>query len=368
MATLDGGWSDGPLETWGWDARWATAFADHASAGLVPARVIAQHRGRWHVACGRGELGATLTGRFRHGLLDEAEMPAVGDWIGFVGSDGDSDVRIDAVLPRRSAFVRRAAGPRAGAQVVAANVDTLLVATSLNRDLNPRRLERYVAMAHESGAEPVIVLTKADLVADAAAVIARLEHDLRVAVVALSARTGLGIGALAGWLAPGRTVALVGSSGVGKSTLLNRLAGDELMTTREIRDDDARGRHATTHRELFRLATGVLLADTPGMRELGLWDAADGLDGTFAEIAEISLRCRFRDCGHEREPGCAIRAAVHAGEIDERRLRSYRRLSAELAVQPPPALKREAARRFQRAVRDASAESMARKSYRSWEE
>lgn len=347
------------LDAWGWDEAWAAALAQRPD--LAPARVIAQHRGRWTVVGEGGERPATLTGRFRFSVLDGIDQPAVGDWVGCEAS-GKSEARIEAVLPRRSAFVRRAAGSSVAAQVVAANVDTLLVASSLNRELNARRLERYLAMGRESGAEPVVVLTKSDLVTDPAPEAARMADLLRVAVFALSAETGDGIEALSPWLVAGRTVALVGSSGVGKSTLLNRLAGMGLQATAAIRED-ARGRHVTTRRELFRIAGGVLILDTPGMRELGMWDAAAGIEDAFAEIADLALRCRFRDCSHEREPGCAVQAALAVGALDPRRLRSYRRLSRELAEQPSPAERREAQRRFFKAVRNASRDSMARKSY-----
>jgi ribosome biogenesis GTPase / thiamine phosphate phosphatase len=350
------------LETWGWDGGRKAEFESLSGGSFWPARVIAQHRGMWIVVGENGETGATPTGRLRH-QAEDGEMPAVGDWVACVYSPHDGAARMDAVLPRRSAVRRRAAGRRPGAQIVGANVDTLLVATSLNGDLNPRRLERYVAMGRESGAEPVVLLTKADLEEDAAGIAAVLEAELRVPVLAISSRTGFGLEAIAPWFAPKKTLALVGSSGVGKSTLLNHLAGEELMVTREIRDDDARGRHTTTHRELFLLSNGTLLLDTPGMREFGVWDADEGLDDTFAEIVELASGCRFADCSHKFEPGCAVRTAVADGRLDAGRLKSYKRLAHELADQPTPAARREKNRQFGKAVRNASAERMARKRY-----
>lgn len=361
--------ADGSLEllrTWGWDEARTAEFAPFVESGLWPARVVAQHRGLWHVVGEEREAAASPTGRFRHNA-DDGDLPAVGDWVGCVSPPHDGEARIDLVLNRRSSFRRRAPGSRPGAQIMAANVDTLFVATSLNGDLNPRRLERYVAMGRESGAEPVVLLTKADLVPDPTAAVARLEAELRVRIIALSSQTGEGVDSLAPWFEPGRTLALVGSSGVGKSTLLNRLAGAELMATREIREDDARGRHTTTHRELFLLSSGALLLDTPGMRELGLWDADEGVDETFAEIVELAGRCRFADCSHRLEPGCAVRAAVSAGRLDATRLKSYRRLAHELVDQPSTNQRRERDRRFRQAVRNAAAESMARKRYGGWD-
>jgi len=358
--------SVGPLDAlraWGWDGDREIEFPPFAEAGLWPARVVAQHRGLWLLVRANGEAVASPTGRLRH-RADEEGLPSVGDWVACLSSPQGGEARMDSVLARRSVFRRKAAGSRLAAQVVAANVDTVFVATSLNGDLNKRRLERYVAMGRESGAEPVVLLTKADLAdADTRASTARLETELRVRVVAISSRTGEGLDLVVPWLVAGKTLALVGSSGVGKSSLLNKLAGQELMATREIREDDGRGRHTTTHRELFLLANGALVLDTPGMREFGLWEAEDGVDDTFAEIVEIAVGCRFADCSHKFEPGCAVQAAVANGRLDQARLKAYRRLARELADQPTPAARRGKDRQFGKAVRKASAERMARKRY-----
>jgi ribosome biogenesis GTPase len=238
---------------------------------------------------------------------------------------------VQAVVPRRSAFVRRAAGEQTVEQVVAANVDTVLLVSGLDHDFNPRRVERYVLLAWESGARPVVVLNKADLRDDVDACRRAIEQIAPgVAVHAVSARDPPSLAALAPYLLPGRTVALLGSSGVGKSTLLNRLMGTEVQPTRAVREHDQRGRHTTSDRHLFVLPGGALAIDTPGMRELQLWDSGAGLAATFEDVDALAPRCRFRDCTHEAEPGCAVRAAVAEGRLAEDRLASFHKLRAEL--------------------------------------
>jgi ribosome biogenesis GTPase len=246
--------------------------------------------------------------------------------------DGEGSARINACLPRRSSLVRKRAGRASTPQVIAANLDVVFVVSSLNGDLNERRIERTLAMIWESGAQPVVLLTKLDLCEDAAGSIARVEAvALGVPVHALSTWTGQGVDALDRYQRAGKTLALIGSSGVGKSTLANRMLGEERIATSEIRASDERGRHTTSARELFVLPSGALLIDTPGMRELGLWDAGDGLDAAFEDIDALASGCRFNDCKHQSEPGCAIRAAIADGLLEEARFRSYQKLQRELA-------------------------------------
>lgn len=318
------------IEFYGWSDALQLSFAPYAAQGFEPARVIAHHRGLWRLATSHGEVAGRLSGRF---ALEAApgEHPVVGDWLAVAMVDNSADAMIHALLPRTSAFRRRAAG-EGGVQVVAANVDVALLVAALTADLNVRRLERYLVAARDSGAQPVIVLTKADLCADPKSEARRVASIAEGApVLTLSALTGDGLDRLDAWLTPGSTAVLLGSSGAGKSTLLNALAGRALMDTGAIRASDERGRHTTTHRELFRLPSGALLIDTPGMRELGLLAVDEALDASFEDVTALLRNCRFGNCTHANEPGCAILAALEQGALGHDRWQAYLKLQRELA-------------------------------------
>jgi ribosome biogenesis GTPase len=264
------------------------------------------------------------------GKLSDEELPAVGDWVAVRPVEGERKAMIEAVLPRKTSFTRKEAWQRTVAQVVAANVDTVFVVTSFGGDLNPRRLERYLTAAWDSGASPVIVVNKSDMADDPDAELVEIEPVVMgVPVHAVSAVSGEGVDALDTYLERGRTIALLGSSGVGKSTLVNRFAGRDVLETGET-SADGRGRHTTSHRELVPLPSGAILLDTPGMREFQLWAGEEVLDTTFGEISELAAKCKFSDCGHEEEPGCAVREALGNGTLSEERFSSYRKLQREL--------------------------------------
>lgn len=323
------------LAGYGWRPEFALGLRSaEATLGrsLTPARVLTEFRGGYLVHTPSGDVPASVAGRLRHNASNPAEFPAVGDWVG-VEEAASGESKIHAVLPRISSFSRRGAGKEPTEQVLAANVDSVLLVSALDHDFNPRRLERYLALAWRSGAAPVIVLNKSDLCSDVPARVREVDEIAPgVPTHVVSGALHLGIDSLATHVGPGRTVAFLGSSGVGKSTLVNALLGSDAQATAAVRADDARGRHTTTARQLLRLANGGLLIDTPGMRELQLWDAADGLDDVFADIRQLAQGCRFSDCSHDREPDCAVRTALEAGTLDRTRFESQRKLEGEMVT------------------------------------
>jgi ribosome biogenesis GTPase len=312
----------------GWDANWESALSAY-DASWQPARIAVRHRARYRIMDAHGEEDAVVDGSF-YGA-DTAQWPAVGDWVA-VSLNTNGPSIIHTVLPRRSHFSRQAAGLRTEEQVVAANFSTVFVVSTTGYDFNPRRLERYLLAAWDSGATPVVLLNKSDLSDDPTGYVSKIEEIAPgVTVHAVSAVTGQGIDDVARYFADNVTAVLIGSSGVGKSSLINALADGDLMDTGELRTHIEKGQHTTTHRELLRLPGGGWVIDTPGMRELKLWDGEDSGRGVFEEIEALARGCRFNDCRHDREPGCAVREALEDGRLEPARFENYKKMRKELA-------------------------------------
>ena len=321
------------LSELGWDAALEQAFEPwSAGAHTQPGRVAIEFNYIYRIYLEGGEVDAVLTGRLKHRAASRGELPAVGDWVVIRRRPDEDRATIVAVLPRRTRFSRRMAGHVTDEQVVAANVSVVFITMALDADFNLRRLERYLLVARESGAAPVVLLTKSDRAEDLPAQVAAAAAAVGdVPVHVIRPKAGEGLEQLAPYLAPGHTAALLGSSGVGKTTIINRLTGDDSRRTREVRESDARGRHTTTHRELVVLPGGGLIIDTPGMRELQLWEGSDAVHETFEDIHRLAQACRFTDCRHRDEPRCAVKEAVESGDLPAARLASFLKLQDELA-------------------------------------
>lgn len=343
------------LQDYGWSQDLEQQFQPHALAGLEAGRVVLEHRNRLTLHTDRGEIAGEIAGRLARRESPGA-LPVIGDWVAFRRVDSQL-ASIQAVLPRRSKVSRNAAGRRTQEQVVAANLDTLFLVMGLDGDFNLRRLERFLVTAYESGAEPIVVLNKADLEEEPEQ---RRRQAQSVApgvpvVLTSCARPG-GTRELESYLGAGTTVALLGSSGVGKSSLINRLSGRELLRTGSVRQGDDRGRHTTTHRQLVALPNGALLIDNPGIRELQLWSGEGSLETAFDDLGALAADCRFRDCTHRDEPGCAVRESVEAGDLDPGRLRNYRTLEKELQaleLRRDRAARKKAGKRAQAMIKSA---------------
>ena len=319
------------LATYGWSEFFEVNFGPYSGQGYTCGRVSLEHKNSFRVYTQFGEVLAEISGKLRHEAVNRSDLPAVGDWVVISSRPEGDRVMIHAVLPRRTSFARKIAGSRTEEQIVGANIDTVFLVTSLNQDFSLRRIERYLITAWESGAKPIIILSKADLCDRLPDAIDEVHAIARgVPIYAISVVTGFGLQDIAQYFKRGQTVALLGSSGVGKSTLINHLAGVEQLKVQTVREHDDRGKHTTTHRELVLLPAGGLVLDTPGMRELQLWDSDESLQLVFDDIEALAGRCFFSDCRHQDEPRCVIREALAAGTIDSERYQSYEKLQKEL--------------------------------------
>jgi ribosome biogenesis GTPase / thiamine phosphate phosphatase len=319
------------LTTLGWSEFFEVNFRPYAEQGYTCGRVALEHKNLFRVYTQHGEARAENSGKLRHEALNRSELPAVGDWVVISSRQERDRVIIHAVLPRRTSFARKIAGSRTEEQIVGANIDTVFLVTSLNQDFSLRRVERYLVTAWESGANPIIVLSKADLCDWLSDAINEVQAIARgVPIHAISVVNGYGLQDIAQFFKRGQTVALLGSSGVGKSTLINHLTGVDHLKVQTVREHDDRGKHTTTHRELVLLPDGGLVLDTPGMREFQLWDSDDGLQLVFDDIEAVAGHCYFSDCQHQGEPHCAVREALAAGTLDGERYQSYEKLQKEL--------------------------------------
>jgi ribosome biogenesis GTPase / thiamine phosphate phosphatase len=319
------------LKLLGWNSFFEDAFIPYKQRGYSAGRITSEHKNIYRVLVAGKEIMARVTGKLLYTAEESGDFPAVGDWVAVSVQKDQKNASIHAVLPRKSKFSRKVAGDNTREQVVAANVDTVFLVQGLDHDFNLRRTERYLVMAWESGAVPVIVLTKMDLCPDTDTKIIEVNSVAPgVPVHAISSTKNTGLEQLLPYIESGQTVAFLGSSGAGKSTLINRLLGKERQKVQQVRKDDSRGRHTTTYRELIQIPAGGCLIDTPGMRELQLWNAGGGLLDTFADITALSAKCRYDDCRHNTEPDCAVKSAVKEGILDSERWESYQKLQKEL--------------------------------------